>query len=217
MFDLVSTRPVLAVFVLGAAASACSSGRDGFVPGPKDAGPVETPFVDAGVSDAAVDEPSRIVAEENKLVYALSRTGNELHRFDPKSLKFTSIGKLSCPTSSGVLSMAVDRRGIAWVVTAMVGSSRLTPGMRAASRLPFDRDSSAFRRSVWGSRKMTLTVAPLEGDSTFPMLRLGGSICRVLRSHSLALRLMESARSRVPGMATSMSSSAWAVESCAWK
>jgi hypothetical protein len=116
MFDLAPTPSMLAIFVLGASVTACSSERNGFAPLQDSGPPVVTDFVEAGASDAAVVEPLDDCADENKLVYTLSRIGNELYVFNPQSLKFTSIGKLSCPTSSGVFSMAVDRRGTAWVV-----------------------------------------------------------------------------------------------------
>lgn len=59
--------------------------------------------------------PSVDCAEENKLVYLLSREF-ELHRFDPRTLTTTRIGPIQCPVLSAPQSMAVDRSGRAWVL-----------------------------------------------------------------------------------------------------
>jgi hypothetical protein len=52
-----------------------------------------------------------------KVIYVVT-SENVLLQFDPPTLAFTKIGKLSCPTSSGAtpFSMAVDRTGTAFVL-----------------------------------------------------------------------------------------------------
>ena len=93
----------------------CSSDRQHF-DAPDDGGPpAPGSFADASTSDVGVSEPFADCADENKLIYVVSSKDNELHRFNPVTLTFASIGKLRCPTSSDTFSMAVDRRGIAWV------------------------------------------------------------------------------------------------------
>lgn len=95
----------------------CSSDREGFGDDTKDAEPpVTAPFVDASTPDAAQPElPLEDCSAENKQIYVLSQKQKELYRFDPEALTFTSIGRLQCPTAADTYSMAVDRRGTAWV------------------------------------------------------------------------------------------------------
>lgn len=53
-------------------------------------------------------------AEETKQIYVLG-TDKALYRFYPDTLKFLRVGTVTCPTVSGTFSMAIDRRGTAWV------------------------------------------------------------------------------------------------------
>lgn len=53
-------------------------------------------------------------AEDTKQIYVLG-TDKTLYRFYPDRLEFKRIGTLDCPTVAGTFSMAIDRRGIAWV------------------------------------------------------------------------------------------------------
>lgn len=110
---------ILVNLVVGIATVHCSTERDGFDVPRVEPAPVDS-FVDASSSsgdggDAETPPPLADCADENKLIYALSQKGSELFRFDPVSLAFTSIGRLACPTSGNTFSMAVDRRGTAWV------------------------------------------------------------------------------------------------------
>lgn len=115
MFDAVSRRLVFALSTLAMSVGAihCSSDRDGFDT-PQANEPIVAPLAD-GAAPSDAPAPLEDCAPENKLIYALSRRDKELFRFDPASLKFSSIGKLRCPTSADTFSMAVDRRGTAWV------------------------------------------------------------------------------------------------------
>ncbi len=70
----------------------------------------------AGDFDAATPLPSDDTecAETNKQIYVLA-TDLGLYRFYPDKLSFERVGETACPTSAGTFSMAIDRRGTAWV------------------------------------------------------------------------------------------------------
>lgn len=53
-------------------------------------------------------------AEETKQIYVLG-TDKTLYRFHPDTLQFVRIGTIGCPSAAGTFSMAIDRRGTAWV------------------------------------------------------------------------------------------------------
>lgn len=53
-------------------------------------------------------------AETNKQIYVLA-TDKALYRFYPDKLQFVRVGEVACPTGAGTFSMAIDRRGTAWV------------------------------------------------------------------------------------------------------
>ncbi len=109
-------RAGLLVFVWGAVAAGCARGdtrpNDPLV---SDAGPPPAPpppaFIEAGTTPAA--NPVEC-AEETQQIYVLG-SDKVLYRFYPADLKFVRVGTLACPTSEGTFSMAVDRRGVAWV------------------------------------------------------------------------------------------------------
>jgi hypothetical protein len=71
-------------------------------------------LTDAG--PGPVTGPGSDCSEAAKLVYVVS-SENTLYSFTPSELKFTPIGALRCPSRAGAkpFSMAVDRRGTAWV------------------------------------------------------------------------------------------------------
>ncbi len=64
-----------------------------------------SPFDESGATECS---------EENTKIYVFG-ADNALFRFDPQNLSFTRIGILSCPTATSPFSMAVTRRGTAWV------------------------------------------------------------------------------------------------------
>lgn len=96
---------------------ACADeGRNsGFVEPPPDAGP---PPPNGTFSEAGAAEPDPTIledcAEETKQIYVLA-TDKSLYRFNPETLKFVRVGTLGCATAAGTFSMAIDRKGIAWV------------------------------------------------------------------------------------------------------
>ncbi len=108
----------------GAALADASVPRDGQSDGPRDAFVPDTsptgdldalPPIDASpLNDVnRTDCPDA----ESTLVYVVT-SENELHAFFPPDLGFRLIGNLTCPAPAGTspFSMAVDRRGVAYVL-----------------------------------------------------------------------------------------------------
>lgn len=104
---------------VGAVVGACADGE------------VRTTFDDASDASADAPEPRPQIAadggllgeggvlrpecaEATKLIYVLG-SDRALYRFELPDYRFTRIGTLDCPTVSGTFSMAIDRRGVAWV------------------------------------------------------------------------------------------------------
>ncbi|MBX3216016.1 MAG: hypothetical protein KF850_28510 [Labilithrix sp.] len=75
-----------------------------------DAAPPTGTFDDA--SAPLVEAPE--CAEETAQIYVVA-TDKGFYRFNPQDLKFVRVGTLGCPTTAGTFSMAIDRRGTAWV------------------------------------------------------------------------------------------------------
>lgn len=87
--------------------------KSGFVEPAPDAGPPSSggeTFADAG----APMDPDVECAEETAQIYVVG-TDKGFYRFYPADLEFKRIGTLGCPTTAGTFSMAIDRRGTAWV------------------------------------------------------------------------------------------------------
>jgi hypothetical protein len=90
---------------------------------PHDAGVDVLPPLDAKpLRDVSVDLCRDAGAT---LVYAVTEN-NHLLRFDPPAASFTTIGTLACADPNTPFSMAVDRKGIAYVLYAVYDG--LTPG-----------------------------------------------------------------------------------------
>jgi hypothetical protein len=81
----------------------------GVLPSEVDAGKDPGSFGDASAPPFDAD-----CTEETKQIYVLG-TDKALYRFYPETLKFVRIGTVGCPTAAGTFSMAIDRRGTAWV------------------------------------------------------------------------------------------------------
>ena len=80
-------------------------------------GPDAAPAVEAGAFNNNVDTPPHDdveCAETTKQIYVLA-TDKVLYRFYPDKLEFVRVGQVACPTVAGTFSMAIDRRGTAWV------------------------------------------------------------------------------------------------------
>ncbi len=122
----VGARRVVSLFV-AALAAACGARTELYVPLHHDAGPDAQVVHDAGLDvveeppDFPPLEPTHVDADKTDcpaetFVWAVS-TDDMLLRFDPPSATFSPVGKLVCPGSNGShpFSMAVDRKGTAWV------------------------------------------------------------------------------------------------------
>ena len=68
----------------------------------------------AEASAVTLPEDAKECTQETKQIYVVA-TDKTLYRFYPDTLVFTRIGVLGCPTTAGTFSMAIDRRGTAWV------------------------------------------------------------------------------------------------------
>lgn len=81
-----------------------------------DAPPDAAPADEAGAFRNETPLPPNDVecAETTKQIYVLA-TDRALYRFYPDKLSFVRVGQVACPTSAGTFSMAIDRRGTAWV------------------------------------------------------------------------------------------------------
>lgn len=105
-------------------ADASTSPNDGSTDGPRDALVPETsPTVELDALPPIDASPLNDVNRtdcpdaESTLVYVVT-SENELHAFYPPDLGFRLIGNLACPAPAGTspFSMAVDRRGVAYVL-----------------------------------------------------------------------------------------------------
>jgi hypothetical protein len=79
--------------------------------------PVPDAAPEAGAFAEASAEPSILDVEcsqETKQIYVVA-TDKVLYRFYPETLTFVRIGTVTCPTTAGTFSMAIDRRGTAWI------------------------------------------------------------------------------------------------------
>lgn len=99
------------------ATSGCAAGEDQAADldgaAPVTEQPPEGTFSEAG-AEAAGFPYSDECTEETKQIYVLG-ADKGLYRFYPETLKFVLVGIVGCPTTAGTFSMAVDRRGTAWV------------------------------------------------------------------------------------------------------
>ncbi len=75
---------------------------------PKDAGSDATSLI--GDSAAKPGE----CGDETRSVYVVTKE-NSFYRFDPETANFTLVGLLNCEAGADPTSMAVDRKGFAWV------------------------------------------------------------------------------------------------------
>jgi hypothetical protein len=114
MFNVARSYSTLAILVSAACSTPAPGG--GFA-NQSDAGPDET-TPDGGFGMNNPDaKPSDGCSEEAKLVYVLSLEG-DIYSFAPAMKKFTKIAPLKCQsggTTYAPVSMAVDRKAVAWV------------------------------------------------------------------------------------------------------
>jgi hypothetical protein len=81
-------------------------------PGPRDTAVEEAPLLEADEPDVEVVNPCPDAAAT--LIYVVGKS-KTLYSFDPTTNAFDTIGLLACPDSTMPFSMAVDRRGVAYV------------------------------------------------------------------------------------------------------
>ncbi len=96
---------------------------------------VVDPFPDAGVVDC---QDAGIT-----YIYLIS-SENELLRFYPPDLSLTTIGTISCPSTSQPFSMAVDRQGVAYVLFADGEIFRVSTLTASCKPTSFFSDPSLF-------------------------------------------------------------------------
>jgi hypothetical protein len=145
-----------------AAAIHCSPDRQVFVPTADEAAdaapPPIAPFADASVEEASVPEPDVDCSDENKQIYVLSANDKAIYRFDPMALTFSRLGRPACPTRSGMYSMAVDRRGIAWIEYQDGRVFKVNTTDMSCS-------DSGFRRDAYGFGLFGMGFAKNDGDT----------------------------------------------------
>lgn len=109
---------LLATLAFAGAFLHCSSDRSAFdAPdsAPPQTGPIVTPEAAAEVEAGADAGIEQDCPGESKTIYVFTTQPNALYRFDPPSLAFTNLGYPDCATSSDAFSLAIDRRGNAWL------------------------------------------------------------------------------------------------------
>ncbi len=171
-------RTDVVVVVIGLVAASCGGGErnafEGASPSPADGGP-DAPstggdagtFGDGGPTTAGGAD----CTEENKQIYVVTEE-RELHRFAPATGTLTKIGKVACASGSATpFPMAVDRSGIAWVLTndgklwkvdtndASCTATTFKPGQKG-----FSTFGMAFVADEPGGTNETLFVADTGAD-----------------------------------------------------
>jgi hypothetical protein len=110
------TRSILVSSLLALFSCATEGGNSGFIE--NSAAPDAAPPPNGTFSEAGAGDPDPTIlqdcAEETKQIYVLA-TDKSLYRFYPEKLEFVRVGTLGCATAAGTFSMAIDRKGIAWV------------------------------------------------------------------------------------------------------
>ncbi|MBI5534047.1 MAG: hypothetical protein HY898_15100 [Deltaproteobacteria bacterium] len=105
--------------------------------------------------------------QETQYVYVVTGD-NVFYKFDPPTLMFNEIGKLSCPNTGGntPFSMSVDRKGVAWVVFnggkiywVDVKTAKCTATSYVASQSGFTTFGMGFSSDSAGSIEETLYVS----------------------------------------------------------
>ncbi|MEZ4261882.1 MAG: hypothetical protein R3B36_22565 [Polyangiaceae bacterium] len=153
-----------------AIAGGCAQGEDGatrpsFAEPDASAPAPSGPGGAFGDSGTAPPDANIECAEETKQVYVLA-TDKALYRFDPQPLKFTRVGTLNCPATAGTFSMAVDRRGTAWVeytdgnlFEVDTRTAKCKPTAFKAGQTGFETFGMGFASDAEGSSAETLFMA----------------------------------------------------------
>lgn len=114
-FSWLNVAAVALVFALPSCARGHSRGVDLVEAdaGDPPASPPGFDDTDEGVSLIAPNRPE-CADQASQQIYVVA-TDMGFYRFYPEHLTFERVGSLGCPTAAGTFSMAIDRRGIAWV------------------------------------------------------------------------------------------------------
>lgn len=112
---LVCAATSLAAMGLALVPSSCARGQASATV-ESDAAPSKAPVVsfDDGGAASSLIEPAECADQAAQQIYVVA-TDKGFYRFDPEHLTFLRVGTLGCPTTEGTFSMAIDRRGTAWV------------------------------------------------------------------------------------------------------
>lgn len=111
-------------------------------------------------------------SEAAKLIYIIG-SGNNLYSFHPPTLEVKPIGLISCPGANGAtpFSMAVDRKGIAWILFSdgrIFNVDTTTAACNATSFQPGQQGLSLFGMGYVsdspGSEAETLFIADYNGS-----------------------------------------------------
>jgi sugar lactone lactonase YvrE len=143
---------------------ACSSGTGSVLP---DGGTRP----DAGGDGSTVLPPTDVGCDDAaKLVYVISREGY-LYKFDPAVLSFAPVGRVDCFNGGATaFSMAIDRKGIAWILYTDGGLNRVDVHTAKCEPTAFDPGQQGFQQfgmgfsvDVVGEQAETLFASDISG------------------------------------------------------
>ena len=164
---------VLAILATAFLAGCGSSKSNGFASGGGNGGGSgadggTTDFGDGGTTGLfeGGTAPQSDCADETKQIFVVTKE-HGLYRFDPGGRKITKIGTIACPSKGAdPFSMAVDRKGIAWVLYDDSHLYRVSTKDASCTATSFKPDQSgfhlfgmAFMTDAPGSSSETLYVA----------------------------------------------------------
>jgi hypothetical protein len=128
-----------------------TSGHDAALGDAPEEGALDAP---ADITDAEADAPPDVVVtgdcQEAGITYIyLIGNNNALLRFDPQSLTYAMIGNINCPIAEPQLmptpySMAVDRKGIAYIVYTDGELFRVSTATASCKATPFVMGQGGF-------------------------------------------------------------------------
>ena len=128
-------------------------------------------FTDGGMLGTGGSDAGDGCSDEAKLVYIIGQD-NEFYSFDPPSLEVKLIGVIDCPTGNGStpFSMAVDRKGTAWILFndgriyhVDVKTAACTATAYATGQQNFLTFGMGFVSDAAGSESETLYVGDYNG------------------------------------------------------
>jgi hypothetical protein len=120
----------------------------------------------SGTSGVTTPQQTSDCSEAAKLVYVVSEVG-DLYSFKPASLTFTKIGRLACPGQSLFNSMAVDRKGYAWV-------NDIAGHIFHVSTADASCEATSYQPGQGGFNRMGMAFATNGADTTTERLYVDG-------------------------------------------